>query len=126
MFESIVTRNGTETCEKRYFITSVTDVRGFADRVLSLRKSVFAIFIGLGAEITGKILKKHLTFSKNIIEMIRLSYNFSKTEIRGVRADEVAAGKLEPDGRLTGPALVRCPPVCYNPPNFKRRLHDAA
>ena len=51
----------------------------------ALRKSVFAIFIGLGAEITGKILKKHLTFSKNIIEMIRLPYNFSKTEIRADR-----------------------------------------
>ena len=59
--------------------------------LLKVRKSVFAIFIGLGAEITGKILKKHLTFSKNIIEMIRLSYNFSKTEIRVLKALYLAA-----------------------------------
>ena len=32
-FESIVTRNGKETREKHYFITSVTDVRRFADGV---------------------------------------------------------------------------------------------
>ena len=38
---------------------------------------VFAIFIVFEAEITGKILKKSLIFSKNIIEMIRLQYYFS-------------------------------------------------
>ena len=46
------------------------------------RNSVFAIFIGFEVEITGKILKKRLIFSKNIIEMIRLPYHFSKTDIR--------------------------------------------
>ena len=35
MVESIVTRKGKETCEKRYFITSVTDVKCFADGVRS-------------------------------------------------------------------------------------------
>ena len=43
-----------------------------------VRNSVFAIFIGFEAEITGKILKKRLIFSKNIIEIIRLQYYFSK------------------------------------------------
>ena len=43
-----------------------------------LRNSVFAIFIGFEVEITGKILKKLLIFSKNIIEIIRLQYYFSK------------------------------------------------
>ena len=33
MVESIVTRKGKETREKRYFITSVTDVKSFADGV---------------------------------------------------------------------------------------------
>ena len=46
------------------------------------RNSVFAIFIGFKAEITGKILKKRIIFSKNIIEMVRLQYHFSKTEFR--------------------------------------------
>ena len=45
------------------------------------RKSVFAIFIGFEVEITGKILKTRLMFSKNIIEIVRLPYNFSKLEI---------------------------------------------
>lgn len=48
----------------------------------ALRKSVFAIFIGLGAEITGKILKNRLILSKTIIEILRLPYLFSKTEFR--------------------------------------------
>ena len=35
MVESIVTRKGKESHEKRYFITSVTDVKRFADGVRS-------------------------------------------------------------------------------------------
>ena len=35
MVESIVTRKGKETREKRYFISSVTDVKNFADGVRS-------------------------------------------------------------------------------------------
>ena len=46
--------------------------------------SVFAIFIGFEAEITGKILKKRPIFSKNIIEIVRLQYHCSKTEFRGI------------------------------------------
>ena len=48
-------------------------------RGLTQRLSVFAIFIGFEIEITGRILKKRLIFSKNIIETIRLSYHFLKT-----------------------------------------------
>ena len=40
--------------------------------------SVFAIFIAFEVDITGKILKKRLIFSKNIIEMVRLPYHFCK------------------------------------------------
>ena len=47
--------------------------------------SVFAIFIGFEAEITGKILKKRPIFSKNIIEIVRLQYHCSKTEFRVLR-----------------------------------------
>ena len=56
------------------------------------RKSVFAIFIGFEAEITGKILKKHLIFSKNIIEIVRLQYHFSKTEFHGKHLLKQRAG----------------------------------
>ena len=49
-------------------------------------KSVFAIFIGFETKITGKILKKHLIFSKNVIEMVKSQYHFSKTEFRGTLA----------------------------------------
>ena len=47
------------------------------------RKSVFAIFIGFQTKIIGKILKKRLIFSKNVIEMVQSQYHFSKTESRG-------------------------------------------
>ena len=32
---------------------------------------------------TGKILKKHIFLSKNIVEMVRLQYHFSKIDFRG-------------------------------------------
>ena len=54
------------------------------------RNSVFAIFIGFEVEITGKILKKRLIFSKNIIEMIKLQYHFSKTEFRACSETDVS------------------------------------
>ena len=53
-----------------------------AGAYLEARKSIFAIFIGFETEIIGKILKKRLFFSKNIIEMVKLQYHFSKTEFR--------------------------------------------
>jgi len=46
------------------------------------RLTVFAVLIGLKVEITEKILKKRLIFSEHIIEMVRLTYHFSKTEFR--------------------------------------------
>ena len=49
---------------------------------MSTRNSVFAIFIGFPTKITGKLLKKHLIFSKNVIEMVKSQYHFSKTEFR--------------------------------------------
>ena len=57
--------------------------------------SVFAIFIGFEAEITGKILKKRPIFSKNIIEIVSLQYHCSKTEFR------VAAVRPVPEAHFT-------------------------
>ena len=57
--------------------------------------SVFAIFIGFEAEITGKILKKRPIFSKNIIEIVSLQYHCSKTEFR------VAAVRPVPEVHFT-------------------------
>ena len=45
------------------------------------RLTVFAVLIGLKVEITGKILKKRLIFSENIIGMIDCSIAFLKIEV---------------------------------------------
>ena len=50
--------------------------------LFTARNSVFAIFIGFQTKITGKLLKKHLIFSKNVIEMVKSQYHFSKTAFR--------------------------------------------
>ena len=39
-----------------------------------------------------KILKKHITFSKNIMEIGRLQYHFSKIDFRGKPLTNIATG----------------------------------
>ena len=51
-------------------------------------KSVFAIFISFETKITGK--KKRLIVPKNIIEMVKSQYHFSKTEFRALQSEAIA------------------------------------